>query len=243
MNKASALSELVTKRRRETQLAYHHLHSFDEGIWDCEHVVPWTKSACNLDAGLMIIGQDWASEKFLREPRYNTPERISARKAAGQDEYLPTNRRLKSLLEAHFGLEFAQTYATDVLVFIKPGTMTGNVPMADMLYCASEYAVPQIKIVQPAMAICLGAKTFNSVRRALKLPDFKLKDAYVPSAHTIYNGSEIYGVPHTGGLGHANAGGAEKVDQIWARLAARYVELRNRSANEPSMPSLAGHGA
>jgi hypothetical protein len=134
LNKVSALTDLVAKRRRETHPAYHHLHSFDEGIWDCEYVVPWTKSAPNVDAQLMVMGQDWASEKFLREPKYNTSERISARKTAGQDEYLPTNRRLKSLLRAHFDLEFAQVYATDVLVFVKPGAMTGNVPMRDMLY-------------------------------------------------------------------------------------------------------------
>lgn len=177
----------------------------------------------------MIIGQDWASEKFLREPKYNTPERISARKAAGQDEYLPTNRRLKSLLRAHFGLEFAQTYATDVLVLIKPGTMTRNVPMRDMLYCAKTYTLPQVRIILPLMAVCLGAKTFNSVRRALGLPDLKLKEACVPSAHTIFNATEIYGVPHTGGLGHANAGGMERVDQIWSGLAARLAGLRNEN--------------
>src|ERR1700681_721898 len=97
------------------------------GRWECEYVVPWTKSACNLDAQLMIIGQDWASERFLTDPRYNTPKRIHDREKIGQDEYLPTNRRLKSLLQKHFLLEFSQTYATDVSVFIKPGNMTGNV--------------------------------------------------------------------------------------------------------------------
>ena len=117
MDKATALSELVAMRRSETHNAYHHLHSFDQGIWDCEHVVPWTKSACNLDADLMVIGQDWASERISDKHQvYNTPERIGARKRAGQDEYLPTNRRLKVVpAEQHFGMSFGQTYATDVL--------------------------------------------------------------------------------------------------------------------------------
>jgi hypothetical protein len=94
------------------------------------------------------------------------------------------------------------------------------------------YSLPQMKVVQPIMTVCLGAKTFNSVRRALKLSDLKLKEAYVPSAHTIYNGTEIYGTPHTGGLGHANAGGMEKVDQIWAGLSSRFGKLI-RQASEP----------
>ncbi|MCK1586937.1 uracil-DNA glycosylase family protein [Bradyrhizobium sp. 169] len=232
MDKALALSQLIAKRRTEAHTTYHHLHSFDGGIWDCKHVVPWTTSASNVDADLMIIGQDWASEQFLREPKYNTAERVSARLSAGQDEYLPTNRRLKSLLRTHCGLEFAQTYATDVLVFIKPGTMTGNVPMKDMLYCAETYTLPQIRIVKPRMVICLGAKTFNSVRRAMGMPDLKLSEACSPLAHSIDKGTgtEIYGVPHTGGLGHANAGGMERVNQIWLGLATRFDELNKRSS-------------
>src|SRR5689334_5897745 len=105
----------------------------------------------------MIIGQDWASERFLSEPRYNTPKRIEGRTLAGQDEYLPTNRRLKALLKQHFGLSFSDTYATNVLVFIKRGKMTSNVPMKDMLYCANRYTLPQMKAVQPVMAMYLGA--------------------------------------------------------------------------------------
>ncbi|MGY8666283.1 hypothetical protein Q3C01_28580 [Bradyrhizobium sp. UFLA05-109] len=115
--------------------------------------------------------------------------------------------------------------------------------MTDMLYCAKTYTLPQMGIVQPLMAICLGAKTFNSLRRELGLPDLKLKDAYVPSAHTIYNGTEIYGVPHTGGLGHANSGGMEKVNQIWATLAARFADLKGRAADDGSILELATHSS
>ena len=72
--------------------------------------------------------------------------------------------------------------------------------MNDLLYCAKTHTLPQLKILQPAMAICLGTKTLNSLRRALGLPYLKLKDASVPTPHTVYEGAEIYGVPHTGGL-------------------------------------------
>jgi uracil-DNA glycosylase len=225
LDKATGLAELVKKRRSEMGTEYHHLHTFDMGHWDCEYLVPWTKSACNLDAQLMIIGQDWASERFLMDAKYNTPKRILDREEVGQDEYLPTNRRLKLLLRKHFRLEFSETYATDVSIFIKPGTMTGNVAMKDLKYCAEMYTLPQIKIVNPIMALCLGAKTFSSLRRALDMTDMKLQDAYVQSPHTTCGTTEIYGVPHTGGLGHANAGGMDKVDEIWAGLAARFEEL------------------
>ena len=65
MDKATALAALINHRRNETHENYHHLHSFDDGFWDFDFVVPWTKSACNLSAQLMIVAQDWASEDFL----------------------------------------------------------------------------------------------------------------------------------------------------------------------------------
>jgi hypothetical protein len=222
-NKETAMAKLVGLRRTETHGEFHHLHSFDGGFWDFEFVVPWTKSACNLDAQLMVIGQDWASQDFLE--KHNTEQKRACRKLTGQDDWLPTNRRLMILLRKHFELDFVDTYATDVSVFIKPGKMSGNVPMKYLKYCAERYTLPQIDIVRPRMAICLGSKTFNSVRSALQLFPLTFKQACQPSAHTIMSGTEIYGVPHTGGQGLANAGGLDGIEPIWAGLALRFFHL------------------
>jgi hypothetical protein len=34
--------------------------------------------------------------------------------------------------------------------------------------CVITYTIPQIEIIQPGMLICLGAKTLNAVRKAIK---------------------------------------------------------------------------
>src|SRR4051812_26239424 len=103
--KAQALADLVTKRRNEAppDSKYLNLSMVDGGIYDFEFVVPWTKSAKNLDADLMLIAQDWASQDFLR--KRNSPEEQEKRKASGQDEGLATNKNLRALLKAHFHLE------------------------------------------------------------------------------------------------------------------------------------------
>lgn len=217
MDKKSALAELVTKRRSEQHAEYHHLHTYDDGYWNFDFVVPWTKSVCNLDAKLMIVGQDWASEDFLL--KHNSDEKRDKRKLTGQDEWLQTNRYLKELLKKHFDLEFSDVYATDVSIFIKPGTMSADIPMKDLLYCAEKYAVPQIEIIQPVMVLCLGAKTFKSVRCALGGKSISFKEACSPPPHTLCGKAEVYAVPHTGGQGIANARGKENVDKIWAELA------------------------
>lgn len=226
MGKQAAMAMLVAKRRAEA--GGHHLHLYDGGSWDFDFVVPWTKSACRLDADLMIIGQDWASEDYLR--RNNDAKKRTARALTGQDAHLATNQNLKRLLAQHFGLCFSQTYATNVLIFIKPGAMSSNVPMRDLHDCAVAYTLPQLDIVKPRMALCLGAKTFNSVRAALGLTPLRLREAYNSSPHTRMGRTELYGVLHTGSWGTTNAGGLQAVEAIWADLARRFHTLAQESS-------------
>jgi hypothetical protein len=219
--KHAELANLVTLRRSDESAEYA-LHKFCDGRWDFPFVVPWTKSACNVDAKVMIIGQDWASEDYLREPKNDTPERVALRDEFGQDPHLPTNRNIKRWLR-FFDLTWEQTYATDVSVFIKPARISAKVSMSLLERCATKYTVPQIRIVKPIMAICLGIPTYNSVRLALgKLPVL-LADAIQADAPptTVDECTQIYGVPHAGGQGLAACGGYAKVDPIWQQLAAR----------------------
>ena len=228
MDKHAALAELVALRRLEESDERHHaLHTFDGGTWDFDYVVPWTKAANNVDAKLMIIGQDWSSERALKDPRHNTPDRVALRKQQGRDPDLPTNKNLERLL-MFFNLAWEQTYATNVSVFIKCGDITAKVPMRLLKSCAARFTIPQLRIVKPQMAICLGRDTFNSVRFALGHPSVSLREAIRSNAHVVENGTEIYGVPHPGGLGTATFGGRAGVDPIWERLAARFRELQSR---------------
>jgi hypothetical protein len=180
MSKLDALAELVRLRRNDTCPNMISLHDFEDGRWDLDHVVPlvvpWTKSACNVDAKLMIIGQDWASEKYFQRPKNRTSWRDTLRTHLGQDPQLPTNRNIRRLLRC-FGIKWRQTYATDVSIFVKPGNMNGDVPDALLRYCAIKYTIPQLRIVRPKMVLCLGSRTFNAVRYALGMPSMKLSAA------------------------------------------------------------------
>ena len=226
IDKQAELAELVALRRREEPDERHHaLHTFDGGAWDFNYVVPWTKAACNVDAKLMIVGQDWASEKSLNDPRHNTPDRKALRKQQGRDPHLPTNKNLERLL-MFFDLTWEKTYATDVSVFIKRDDITAKVPMRILKYCAAKFTIPQLRIVKPLMAVCLGGDTFNSLRLALGAPRLPLREVLRSNAYLVENGTEIHGVPHPGGLGTASFGGQAGVDPIWKRLSNRFRELQ-----------------
>lgn len=214
MNKIQLLHELAEARRTDNQLAltkkYRQIGDFHGGIcdeWKC--VSPWNKAAGNYDSPIMIVGQDWISE--------GAAETAHISFELGCDPDNRTNKNLQSLLLDHFGLKFSEIYGTNLFVFVKPGSLSSRIPAKDLLYSAQKYTLAEINIVKPKAVICLGKATYNSLCRAIgtKPNDFK---ASVENP-IAYSGSLIYGVPHTGVLGTNNAGGIQKVHEIWANLA------------------------
>ena len=157
----------------------------------------------------MILGKDWSSSETLQE----RPPDLE-RKRLGQGYYVPTNRNLREYL-GHIGLTFQQTFSTNVFPFIKIGKKNSWIPSGDMLYAAKTYAIPQIRIISPLMAVCLGSPAFDAVTGAA-LTEGGQK-ASEPHPHIFFCGVEIFGVPHSSMC----PGGKEAVKRRWKELGER----------------------
>lgn len=106
---------------------YMHIEVFHDRFYDIHPwVSPWTISACNVDSPLVLVGQDWASEKFLGRPA-NADIRV-----LGHDPKLPTNKNLQYLLRTAFDRQLADVYATNAFVFAKPDSMGTHIPLKDL---------------------------------------------------------------------------------------------------------------
>lgn len=206
----------VAEKRRSFDLSgsglshFRHVEEFADGAYKCDHVSPWTKSACNVDAQIMIVGQDWASAEFLGEEDPLLAE-------LGFDPRLPTNTRLQALLDRHFGLSFGQVYATNAFPFVKPGWMQGGVkPVSALRLTVQEFLFPQIAIVDPKLIICLGKPTFDAIGWAIGIPRTRIiADAIL---HPFKHGSGwVACVAHTGSRGTQNRG-SDLVEQDWKKL-------------------------
>ena len=209
MNKREALEALARKRQEAVWVGYKNVGDFHDGKYDCLHVCPYTKSAANFDAEIMVMLQDWASEKFLRgEFDVHVQQH-------GHCEWLPTNRNLKRLLQEHLGAPLDEVYGTDLFPFIKPGDMGQRIPRRDLVRAAKEFALPQVRIVQPKLVICLGLQTYNGMReacdqrRVLRLPE-------AISGPFTFEGARVWCQAHTGGRGQAMRG--PKVADDWRRM-------------------------
>jgi restriction system protein len=215
--KLAALSALAERRRAaDPGGAYRQVGYFHDGLHDRHGwVSPWTISACNVESDVMIVGQDWASDDFLREAA--DPEQG----ANGEKKRLETNKNLKWLLKEGFGKELADVYRTNAFVFVKPRGMSAAIPAKDLRRSIATYTLREIEIVRPKMVICLGARTFNGFRRLHSLPEARLRDVDYRRAELTVHDAGIYGVPHCGGRGLASTGGRSKSLEIWRTLAGR----------------------
>lgn len=219
--KAGALLHLARLRQSTRLDGYASIGDFHDGIFECDHVSPWTKSGCNVDAEIMIVGQDWSSSDALdRDP----PDLHSA--ALGFSPKFPTNSNLDDLLERHFGLKRADCYLTNLFPYIKRGKASAQIPLKDLVASARRFTLPEVQIVSPRLVICLGLGTFVALMRAIGLKGSP-RMAQAVNSPFEFAGAVVHCVAHTGALGMNNRGRGQ-VERDWQQLATSLSLNRRR---------------
>ncbi len=211
--KAQALLQLARLRQSTRLEGYASIGDFHDGIFECDHVSPWTKSGGNVDAEILVVGQDWSSGDALgRDP----PDLHSA--TLGFSPKFPTNRNLDDLLKRHFDLNRAECYLTNLFPFIKPGSASAGIPLKDLAASARRFTLPEVKIVSPRLVICLGLRTFIALMRAASIEGSPKMDLAVKSPFEFAN-AMVHCVAHTGAFGMNNRG-PDQAERVWQQLAA-----------------------
>lgn len=160
----NALANLAQMRSARNPLPYgfEHIEAFHNGTYQTwDYVLPWTKSACNLNASVMLVLQDWSSIAELSKPHIDWHQ-----VAAGQSTGFATNTRIRTLLKQHFGMSFCQTYGTDLIPYAKPGHRRSSIPFQFMVDCARDFTLPEITIVKPCVVLAIGIDVFRALHMA-----------------------------------------------------------------------------
>ena len=217
LSKEDGLRDLANRRKKSRWDGYRCIGDFHAGAYECDFVSPYTRGACNIDAELMLLLQDWASDDVLREPI------LEARYTIGHDPTRMTNIRLKQLLKNHFGFELHDIYATNVFPFVKLGRMNASMKRNGLVCAAKEFALPQIEIIEPRFTICLGKTAFNAIAAAAGHSLARSLDAAIASPF-IFKNTRIWCLPHPGqqGTNIRNKGGVDRVSQDWAAVAKAF---------------------
>jgi restriction system protein len=210
MNKQSLLLALAQKRKATHWPEYSPIGDYHDGVYECDFVSPYTKTAGNVDADIMVMLQDWSSARSLEGPLDLDCVRY------GLTRTLPTNRRLAELLQSYFQVGLGDVYATNLFPFIKAGGISSSIPVRDLVRAAQEFALPQIRIVQPKLVVCLGLNTFNALSVACSHTPAQRIEGAIASPFTI-DATRVWCQAHTGARGQNNRG-RERVSRDWRKM-------------------------
>ncbi|HMG75126.1 MAG TPA: uracil-DNA glycosylase family protein [Pyrinomonadaceae bacterium] len=209
LDKRSALLRLAKVRQSTRRPGYKCIGAYHGGVYECDFVSPYTITAGNVDAEIMVMLQDWASDDDLKHPLDESSATL------GYDPCAPTNKKLIKLLHTTFGVALRDTYATNLFPFIKLGRRSKKIPPKDMLAAAQQFALPQIRMVDPKLVICLGKDTFNAVREACEFSPSQYLDSAIENPFCVGT-TRVWCQTHTGRL--SNRGPFERVLNDWRKM-------------------------
>lgn len=214
MAKRSELLALAKLRQSTRYPGYNCIGDYHSGAYECDFVSPYTKTAGNIDAKIMVILQDWSSDESMIDEDFDEDAAN-----LGYTPSLPTNKTLIKLLYETFGLTLRDTYATNLFPFIKPGKMSARIPQKDLTAAARQFALPQIQIVKPKLVICLGLVTFNALRKACDSEPCANIHSAIENPFNIGK-TRVWCQAHTGALGqkNRNKGGVDRVSDDWHKM-------------------------
>lgn len=178
MSREAAYAALVARRKaHQFPAGLLNPSGIQGGAFDSDHLGPWSRWQGNLNADLLIVGQDWGDLPYFTENR-------------GQDsDYEQTCTNFRQLLMAA-GLNLGtprqpipqRVFLTNAVLGIRAGA--GKSGAVDPLWINDSlpFLSELIPVVRPKMLVSLGASAYKSCRMALL---GRGRDAHFPLSATL----------------------------------------------------------
>ena len=146
--------------------------------FDSDQIGPWTLWQGNLDAEIMIVGQDWGDVRyFTTNAGHEAPRN-------------PTNETLVKLLDS-IRITIApptpqdsgggEVFLTNAILCLKQDGLQGAVHSEWFENCGQHFLRPTIELVQPKILITLGKGAYRTIRTLYDLPQLKFREAITGS--------------------------------------------------------------
>ncbi len=228
MDKRDRYHNLIFKRQSILSLPDGLLNYHETGF-EINHIDAWEMWHSNLDADIMVIGQDFADAKtFIRDEGRVEPM---------ADKYAyATNKNLATLFESGLGIQIghplnpnpkAKLFFTNAIIGLKQhGGMQGKVQDEWAISSVKEFIKPLIEIVRPKVVFVLGRTAFKAVYKNFA-DDISLKAnisrpfrELVGHKFQISNSTLVYPVYHCGSRGVNMNQKLEDQIKVWEKIGS-----------------------
>jgi DNA polymerase len=216
-NREQAYQRLVAARRTcNVCRGLANPAAIDGGRYDGDAIGPWSAWQGNLDAQLMVVGQDYSDVAYF------------TRNGGVENPRNRTNLNLVTLL-ASVGIRIGSpgtregrgtAFFTNAILCLKTGGMQASVSPDWFAQCGHRFLRAQIDLVRPRVVVGLGERAHNAVRRTYGLAPLHIRDAVTMPGDRLPNGVMSIGVYHCGARVVNAARRLEQQVVDWQRVAA-----------------------
>lgn len=216
-NKLSRYRELVSQRKACSACSgLTNLSRLDSGKFDTDSIGLWSVWQGNLEASLMVVGQDWGDVDCCRkhdghEPFGNT-----------------TNETLRKLLASigicieppsHHDDGTGTLFFTNAILCLKTGGMQSPVESNWFANCGKRFLKPSIDLVQPRVLVALSEPAYKAIAVEYGLRKLHFRDAVeTEMGFRISTATTLHPAYHCGSRILNTHRPLEKQLQDWARI-------------------------
>jgi len=220
-SKEKAYERLVKKRKKFIfPQGLKNPSEIKDGIYDKEtQIGPWSKWQGNLNADIMLIGQDWGDIKFFIKCE------------GGHLDNSITNQNLRKLFESiEIDVGYpdnpnkeAPVFFTNAVLGLKEDGMTGKIKNSWVEHDAKIFLKPNIDIVQPKILITLGKKAYEALTYIYPIKNDNLKNLINKNPIKLNDGKILFAMYHSGHFGMLSRNlELQKTD--WKKIK-RYIKI------------------
>ncbi|HXN22856.1 MAG TPA: uracil-DNA glycosylase family protein [Candidatus Dormibacteraeota bacterium] len=177
-----------------------------DGLYDSDHIGPWSKWHGNLNAELMVVGQDWG----------DTTAYIGHRGI--EDPQNATNKVLVGLVRS-VGLDMDAVFLTNAVLCLKEGGCQAPVNKEWFRNCGERFLKPTIEIVKPRVLVTLGEHAYRSVALLFGvLPALFNQAVNYPKGFMLPQGTLFFPMYHCGARILNTYRNLDKQKEDWLRV-------------------------
>lgn len=233
MNKIEEYKKLVDERkacRRCQSLGLTNPAAYKGGCYDSEQIGPWSLWQGNLNAPLMVVGQDWGGTDYFLKNRgcdksgnstdLNLIELIEVAGFSIKDVYLSEGQNV--------------LFFTNAILCLKDGNLQAEVQKDWFSNCAL-FLRKQIEIVNPLSVVGLGEDAYRTVLSCYNLKACAFRaEVEAENGRALPNGIRVFGVYHCGNKSINMNRPMEAQRKDWLRIR-RFLEKKATPLRTPEI--------
>lgn len=219
MKKQEIYNNLVHQRKRcRSCRGLENPSVYEGGKYDSSEIGPWTLWQGNLNADIMIVGQDWGDKAYFTKW-----------KGADQPSGNPTNSNLEKLLH-QFAIDIKgprepqeqKIFLTNLILCLKDGGLQAPIEHEWLTNCCDKFFRKLVDLVRPRVVLALGKKVSEAILNLYEIPHHKswtLSKLMQSSPFNLFDCTYLFPVYHCGASGVNRNRSLKDQNADWKKVA------------------------